>query len=103
MGSKWKSQYNLTRTPQGPRPAYYRARATKAMQLMSQIKLERGCSDCGYKEHAVALDFDHRDPETKIANVSAMRQASKKTLLAEIEKCDVVCANCHRVRTWIGR
>ena len=43
------------------------------------------------------LDFDHlRD---KVADVSAMLNRRWPVILAEIEKCDVVCANCHRRRT----
>lgn len=64
------------------------------------IKIERGCADCDYREHAVALDFDHVRG-VKVAHVGTMvnRGVAMKTILAEIEKCEVVCANCHRVRT----
>jgi len=63
------------------------------------------CHDCGLvgSEDAnwVVFEFDHRDRETKEALVSQLiyKPASLKTLKAEIEKCDVVCANCHRRRT----
>lgn len=68
---------------------------------VSEYKLKLGCADCGYAEHPAALDFDHRDPATKEFSVGARtRAASPKKLWAEIAKCDVVCANCHRVRTW---
>lgn len=57
------------------------------------------CADCGNQYPPVAMDFDHREGETKrarIANVGT--KWSVKTLLAEIAKCDVRCANCHRLR-----
>lgn len=66
------------------------------------LKLERGCIVCGYNEHPAALQFDHLDPETKnftIANVISGGMCIS-TLLEEIEKCEVVCANHHAVRTY---
>jgi hypothetical protein len=68
--------------------------------MLAEIKQERGCIDCGYNTHAVALDFDHRPGTEKLFNIS--RQGLFLTwekVLAEIAKCDVRCANCHRVKT----
>jgi len=57
------------------------------------------CVDCGEDDPRV-LEFDHQGD--KIANVSNMIQkGSLKALLAEIEKCEVRCANCHRRKTAI--
>lgn len=56
------------------------------------------CTDCGEKYPHYVMDFDHRDRATKKINVGATR--SMKETLAEIEKCDIVCSNCHRIRTW---
>jgi hypothetical protein len=67
--------------------------------FVAQIKLERGCVDCGYKKHAVALDFDHLPGFEKTAAVSNLLSCTRERILAEIAKCEVVCANCHRVRT----
>ena len=59
------------------------------------------CMDCKRSFPPHVMDFDHRDGETKAGNVSRMiLNASKKTVLTEIAKCDIVCANCHRDRTW---
>lgn len=62
--------------------------------------LERGCMDCPVTDVRV-LEFDHRDPTTKARGVSQMLSAgcSWPTIAKEIEKCDVVCANCHKIRT----
>jgi 5-methylcytosine-specific restriction endonuclease McrA len=65
-----------------------------------QYKLERGCAHCGYKEHAVALDFHHINPEEKTIEVSRVWKTGWKQqekLKKEIEKCIILCANCHRV------
>lgn len=57
------------------------------------------CLDCGI-ENLVVLEFDHRDPGQKVMNVATMAVSRRwPRVLAEIEKCDVRCANCHRRRT----
>ncbi len=63
--------------------------------------LERhGCVDCG-KGDIVVLDFDHRPGTVKRGNVTSLAACgySVAVVLAEIAKCDVRCANCHRCRT----
>lgn len=79
-------------------------RRARLQERIDAIKLERGCIDCGYRLHPRALDFDHRDGEDKTFNVSKiLRQTvSWERIQAEIDKCDVRCANCHRVRTAEG-
>lgn len=74
-----------------------RERKIKRTKTVQEIKLSRGCADCGYREHAEALEFDHL--YGKVAHVSGMRGNKWIGVLEEIAKCDVVCANCHRVRT----
>lgn len=62
------------------------------------------CMDCGQKFPPCVMDFDHRDPDTKLFNVSQMMTGgSIVRMRAEIAKCDVVCANCHRIRTHLLR
>lgn len=66
---------------------------------------EHPCVDCG-ESRIECLEFDHLGD--KVANIStAIRNWSWTRLLTEIEKCEVRCANCHRVRTaqqqgWYG-
>ena len=60
--------------------------------------------DCGYKEHAIALDFDHRPGTEKVHDIAYMVGSRTWTaIIEEIAKCDVVCSNCHRVRTYMRR
>jgi hypothetical protein len=57
------------------------------------------CVDCGETSRAV-LEFDHRDPTHKRMAVSRLVEvAGWRSILQEVEKCDVRCANCHRKRT----
>lgn len=56
------------------------------------------CMDCGQRYPYYVMDFDHR--EDKEFTISKRRAYSIEKLLAEIAKCDVVCSNCHRIRTF---
>jgi hypothetical protein len=50
------------------------------------------------------MDFDHRDPSVKHAAVPRMiGRAGTKRILEEAAKCDIVSANCHRLRTFVRR
>ena len=57
------------------------------------------CMDCKIKYPYYVMDFDHRDGTTKKRNLSEMRFVSKEKFLEEANKCDIVCSNCHRIRT----
>ncbi len=73
-----------------------RAKA-KRRQLIAQYKLDQGCAICGYKGHPDALDFDHLPGTDKKAAVSQMYRAAWTEVMKEIEKCQILCANCHRI------
>lgn len=77
-----------------------RVKYAQRRKEVDDIKLSRGCMDCGYNTHPAALDFDHRPGTDKVCNVARLTEAAREVLYAEIAKCDVVCANCHRIRTW---
>jgi len=56
---------------------------------------------CGYNKNIHALDFAHIDPYTKINNVSRLlADGCFKQAKEEAMKCQILCANCHRERTW---
>lgn len=55
------------------------------------------CIDCGYTLCLTALEFHHRDPETKEFTLGDFN-GSLRRLIVEAGKCDLVCANCHRLR-----
>lgn len=58
------------------------------------------CVDCGGTFHPVCMDFDHVRGE-KLSGVQQMLTYSWDRLADEILKCEIVCANCHRIRTWV--
>ena len=60
------------------------------------------CCDCGKTYPTFCMDFDHLDRQTKVAAIPVMivGNASKERILAEIEKTEIVCANCHREREY---
>lgn len=56
------------------------------------------CTDCDGEFPTVCMDFDHLgDKEFNVGDLSKASSISK--LIAEIQKCEVVCSNCHRIRT----
>lgn len=57
------------------------------------------CMDCGGTFPSVCMDFDHREPSEKLFPLAAYRSKGYDAIRAELAKCDVVCANCHRIRT----
>jgi len=67
--------------------------------LINKIKIDRGCAKCGYNAHSAALDFNHIHSD-KTFNVSQDPKVAMHKLLLEIDKCEVLCANCHRVHTY---
>jgi hypothetical protein len=65
------------------------------MKYTQKLKLERGCDRCGYKKCAAALEW-HHPADDKVAEPSNLLHYSLDKYLTEIEKCELLCANCHR-------
>jgi len=66
---------------------------------MTEYKSTLKCVECGF-DNPVALQFHHRDPSQKVIEIGEARNQgwSIKRILEEIEKCDVLCANCHWIK-----
>lgn len=74
--------------------------ARKRREWLHGLKDGKPCLDCGGVFHPVAMSFHHRDPATKSFSIGAKVTRSKEKILAEIEKCDLLCANCHMIREY---
>jgi hypothetical protein len=76
-------------------------RRRAAIRRMIHEAKDRPCSDCGSRYPPYVMDFDHRDRTEKRFNIGreAFALIPDADLRKEIEKCDVVCSNCHRMRT----
>lgn len=87
---------------------FYGTRKTKCKKCWNIQTAEKGrenkrkgiaylggeCENCGYKKNADALDFHHKDPSTKEDNYRS--RVGWKRLKKELDKCMLLCANCHR-------
>jgi len=101
---------------------YFNRKISECIQCMSKVaydkmkpKIEIGkqrninerikrteCCDCKLKvseENAQMFDWDHRDPKEKKYNISRLNCKADAVFYAEIAKCDIVCRNCHAIRT----
>jgi len=89
--------------PRAPSEKRRMARWNEDSALLASLR-NVPCADCGGRFPACAMDFDHRDPAMKVAPVSRLvGRATHAQILAEAAKCDIVCANCHRLRTYVER
>lgn len=83
--------------------AHYKRVQTNKRKLRALITAakDKPCADCQKCYPHYVMDFDHRVDEVKLFNLgnSVNMIGSADRITAEIEKCDVVCANCHRIRT----
>lgn len=80
---------------------YAQKKRAPKQAYVDKVKSESGCVDCGLRPKVLqVLEFDHRSDQEKHFDVSdRMTSGGMESFIAEINKCDIVCANCHRVRT----
>ena len=69
------------------------------IEFLQQYKMEKGCSVCGYNEIPQALEFDHIDRSKKKFGMNKAYKYKWSTIMEELEKCVIRCANCHRKKT----
>lgn len=65
--------------------------------FLHQLKIQP-CKDCGGTFPPECMDFDHVRG-TKLFNLAEARCYSWTAIREEVAKCDLVCANCHRIRS----
>jgi hypothetical protein len=72
-----------------------------ALKKWYEVAKSKPCADCGHSFPACCMDFDHRIGTEKSYCVGTMvaHHYSLNLIEKEVAKCDLVCANCHRIRT----
>ena len=77
-----------------------RNRNSKARTFLQEYKQGKVCTDCGEDYPYWILEFDHLSDKSFTIGDISQHKSNIERLKAEIEKCEIVCANCHRNRTF---
>lgn len=67
--------------------------------VVNEIKQNTPCTDCNIQYPYYVMDFDHLSDKENLITYF-VRNNNKTGLMKEIAKCDIVCSNCHRQRTF---
>lgn len=90
-----KKSHDRGRQLNGSKSEQKRIKTIHNTVWVHKIKSENGCKYCRERDYIV-LDFHHRNPKEKKSCVSSILDRDRNTIQKEIDKCDIVCANCHR-------
>jgi len=71
----------------------------KKAEWYADLKRNKPCVDCKQSFHPAAMDWHHINGDG-ISSKTAMTRLGKKRLEEELNKCILLCSNCHRIRTW---
>lgn len=69
-------------------------------ERLLEIKSQSPCRDCGQTFHPFIMEFDHLSADDKTFSIGRRGSKSNKQIQTEIDKCDLLCANCHKLRTF---
>jgi len=72
-------------------------------QYLRDLKTKTPCVDCGINYPYYVMDFDHVRGQKHANVMELVSTLSKKKIDEEIAKCEIVCSNCHRIRTHMRR
>lgn len=86
-------------TARSKRPLYQRRFYDDIKAEMARIKLERGCAECGYREHADALQFDHKQPRHLTGEGHVPTSKGGLERVKTDPNIRVLCANCHAIKS----
>lgn len=77
-----------------------RAKESRQKKMVQNLKV-KPCVDCGIEYPYYVMQYDHLDGNLKEASLASIytKGWSDARVMLEISKCDVVCANCHAIRT----
>ena len=101
-----KGKKEFTSSPKRPDGLYaYCKKCTREYKTNRRIEMKKKlnkykktlrCKICGFSDWR-ALTFHHKNPDQKTGDVSDIIRSSWKAAKKEIEKCDVLCSNCHAI------
>ena len=91
--SRKKARKNYRESHREKERMWSRKTSTKNQKDIDMLKIN-GCAICGYNKCTAALSFHHVNPQNKLYQISS-RTVSKENIVDELNKCIVVCANCH--------
>jgi hypothetical protein len=96
---KWRKKYNGSRKNRTKKQRNDARRRAEGRAYVDSFK-DKPCADCGRRFPSVAMDLDHVRG-SKNRNVASLVGSAYRLelIVAELKKCEVVCACCHRVRT----
>lgn len=97
-----KRHYDANRQVMIDRAALHRKNLINRMRVhVRNLKETTPCADCDKIYPYWVMEFDHRPGTDKKFNIATTgRWTSEKVVLDEIDKCDIVCSNCHSTRTY---
>lgn len=102
-----KKEYDAAwyRTNRAKRRAKVRADRKAHTAWLDSLKEGKPCADCGRIYPPYVMEWDHLPGTVKALVIADTRRAAhgKSRILAELAKCELVCANCHRERTFRRR
>lgn len=73
------------------------------IERVNTLKATIPCKDCGQKFPPVCMDFDHLRDKFKQVSTLVYSGVDWEVIADEIAKCEIVCANCHRIRTQLRK
>lgn len=83
--------------------ASYRAERHRQLKKVCVEYLGGCCVKCKKKHHQTVFDFHHRNPNEKSFEISdKLHFGNMEKLIKELDKCDLLCANCHRLEHYTG-
>ena len=88
-------KYSKTKKGRGNIKAQSRRRYERGREFILNFKKDKCCVFCGYKEHPEILQFHHQNRAEKKKEISEMTTLSLKRVQSEIDKCILLCPNCH--------
>lgn len=79
---------------------YQRKKRAGCIALVRELKKDVPCADCGKQYPHYVMDYDHINGD-KVHGIGYLAGIGHRAaLLRELPKCELVCSNCHRERTW---